>query len=115
MSDSQERIVEPGTLYIVSTPIGNLEDITLRALKILNAVEKSRKNERSGNVVHRFCALGGVSGEGSKRRFARRRTRFYHRSSFELRFGLLCSLRFSGDVETNAVDGKLKGGYPCSP
>ena len=45
-----------GTLYVVATPIGHLDDITVRALRVLRevAVVAAEDTRRTGNMLRHF-------------------------------------------------------------
>ena len=47
----------PGTLFVVATPIGNLEDITARALRVLReaSIIAAEDTRRTANLLARYA------------------------------------------------------------
>jgi 16S rRNA (cytidine1402-2'-O)-methyltransferase len=76
-----------GTLYVVATPIGNLGDVTLRALEVLRAVPLIAAEDT--RISHRLLARYEI---------ATRTTSFHARSGAGRLAELLAHLRSGGDL-----------------
>jgi 16S rRNA (cytidine1402-2'-O)-methyltransferase len=60
-SKKNMSVICPGTLYVVATPIGNRDDITIRALNILRGVDLIAAEDT--RKTHRFLRLHAIKGD----------------------------------------------------
>jgi len=70
---SDGAALEPGTLYLVATPIGNLGDMTERALATLRAVDwiAAEDTRHTGRLLAHFCVKKPLVSAHAQREAAR--------------------------------------------
>lgn len=83
--EARARFVEPGTLYVVATPIGNLADVTLRALAVLGAVDRIAAEDTRRTRI--LLSRHGVSGRIFEPYHAHNEARVAPRLADRLRHG----------------------------
>lgn len=88
----------PGTIYMVATPIGNIADITARALSILDTVDvvAAEDTRRTGLLLSRLFPSSSISGVGGDRRRRGQRLLSYHAHNTHARTPHLLSLAQGG-------------------
>ncbi len=71
MGDAERGTLEPGILYIVSTPIGNLGDFTQRAIETLNSVSliAAEDTRRTRILLNRYEIRTPLSSYNSYNKF----------------------------------------------
>jgi len=110
--------LSPGTLYLVATPIGNLEDITLRALRTLKEcdVVAAEDTRRTGQLLKHFDIHKPLL---SYFRFneARRSEEILRRLAAGERVALVTDAGSPGisDPGERVVDAALRAGYRVEP
>ena len=86
-----------GTLYLVPTPVGNLEDITMRALKVLREADLilAEDTRTSGNLLKHFDIKNAMLS--------------YHTQSGQKRVGLSVARSLAGQTVAGVSDAGTPG------
>src|SRR5262249_48204902 len=108
----------PGVLYVVATPIGNLEDVTLRALRVLGEVDLiAAEDTRRTSILLRHHGIGARQVSYYDAGERRRTPELVERMRAGARVALVTDAGTPGiaDPGYHLVRGAIEAGIPVVP